>query len=97
MRNKRGGSYTQSRIIKSLSMRSRVEKSIGWFRLIEFFESDEGRMSMSRLLMFMSFFPATYVLIKTLDIEALWAILSAFCGVYGVGKVADRKKRVIRR
>lgn len=60
---------------------------------IEFFEDDAGRLSMSRLLCFMSFFPATYILIANVKSDKIADILlwylSAFVLSYLGGKGAD--------
>ena len=47
---------------------------------------------MSRLLCFMSFFPATYVLILVQSTEALGIYLGAFVGGYVGGKFGDKKE-----
>lgn len=66
-------------------------------RLIEFYESDVGRLSMSRLLCFMSFFPASFVVCATKSDEALAWYLGAYVLGYVGGKAADvfgKKKEV---
>lgn len=62
-------------------------------RLAQFFEDDAGRLSMSRLLCFSAFFPASYVVMRTLTDATLGWYLGAFTGAYGVGKAADAYKR----
>jgi hypothetical protein len=62
-------------------------------RWLEFFEGDNNRMSMSRLLSFLSLFPATTVLIYIHSEEALAYYLSAYTLGYVGGKFADRKPR----
>lgn len=62
-------------------------------RFIEFFEGDNSRLSMTRLTIFLSLFPATYILIvnaKEMTIENLlgW-YLSAYVLGYASGKFAD--------
>lgn len=61
------------------------------YRFIEFFEADEGRLSMTRLLCFLAFFPASYVIIETKSDEALAWYLGAFVMGYVGGKFADLK------
>ncbi len=54
-----------------------------------FFRDDTGALSMSRLLCFLAFFPASYIVIHT-GATLLNVFLGAFGpGVYGVGKVSD--------
>lgn len=55
----------------------------------EFFEADNGRLSMSRLLCFLSFPPATYVLVKNPTPEMLGWFLGAYALTYVGGKAAD--------
>lgn len=57
----------------------------------EFFKSDTGEMSMTRLLCFMSFFPASYVIMDSKSAEALAWYLAAYTGAYVGGKFADVK------
>lgn len=59
-------------------------------RLSDFFTDESGRQSMSRLLMFLSFFPASYVVIYTCDAETLAWYMGAYAGSYVGGKFADR-------
>lgn len=59
-------------------------------RLIELFEGGkENRLSMSRLLMFMSFWPSSFVLITNPTETMLGLYLGAFIGGYVGGKSAD--------
>lgn len=58
-------------------------------RWLEFFEGTGNQLSMTRLLMFMSFFPATYILIVTRSIDGLLYFLGAFVVGYIGGKGAD--------
>jgi len=62
-------------------------------RFAEFFEGDEGRLSMTRALMFMSWFPASYVVVANADkataSELLTIYLTAFVLGYLGGKGAD--------
>lgn len=61
--------------------------------MIEFFRGTEGLLSMSRLLCFMSFFPATYVLVCTQSVDALGWYLGAYVLGYVGGKGMDAIKR----
>ena len=58
-------------------------------RWIEFFEGDEGRLSMTRLLCFMSFFPASYIVVRMESESALGWYLSAYVLGYSSGKMID--------
>lgn len=55
-------------------------------RFVEFFESEDGRLSMTRLLCFLSFFPAAYIAIThpTSDIYGF------FLGTYVLGYVGGK-------
>ncbi len=55
----------------------------------EFFEGDNGRLSMTRLLMFLSFPPSTYVLVNSSDADALAWYLGAYVTGYALGKGAE--------
>lgn len=55
----------------------------------EFFEDGNGYLSMSRLLCFLSFFPATFLVVHTLSVDALgWYIGGYVIGYIG-GKGVD--------
>lgn len=58
-------------------------------RWIEFFEGDNKRLSMTRLTVFLSFFPSSYVLIVTKSENALGWYLGAYVLGYVGGKSAD--------
>jgi hypothetical protein len=58
-------------------------------RYIEFFYGDNNLLSMSRLLMFMAFFPSTYVVVATKDVDALGWFLGAYVLGYVGGKGVD--------
>lgn len=59
-------------------------------RLVEFFEGEKNRLSMTRLLCFMSFFPASYVVIKDSGSETLgWYVCAYVLGYVG-GKFSDK-------
>lgn len=64
---------------------------MNWHRASEFFEDDAGILSMTRLLCFMAFVPATYVVCIDPNSETLGWYLGAFVGGYVGGKFADRK------
>ncbi len=55
----------------------------------QFFEGDNGRLSMTRLLCFLSFFPASYVVARTAESETLSWYLAAYAVSYLGGKTAD--------
>ena len=55
----------------------------------EFFESEDGRFSMSRLLTFMAFWPAAYVVITDGTSDTLSWLLGAYVLQYGAGKMAE--------
>jgi hypothetical protein len=55
----------------------------------EFFQNNDGENSMSRLLAFMSFFPASFVLLWIHSVEALASYLAAYVTGYIGGKGAD--------
>lgn len=58
-------------------------------RSIEFFEGDNNRLSMTRLLCFLSFFPSSYVVIMTESENALAWYLGAYVLGYVGGKTTD--------
>lgn len=58
-------------------------------RLVEFFEDSDGHLSMSRLLSFMSFFPASSVLAVIHTEVALGIYLTAYAAQYVTSKRAD--------
>lgn len=58
-------------------------------RSIEFFEGDNGLLSMTRLLCFLSFFPASYVVMASKNEGTLGWYLGAFVISYVGGKVTD--------
>lgn len=62
-------------------------------RWVEFFEGDNNRLSMSRLMMFLSFFPATYALLRLMSDTALGYFLGAYVLNYIGGKVGDAMKQ----
>jgi len=58
-------------------------------RISEFFEGDAGRMSMTRLMVFLSFWPASWIVVNDGEAETLGWYLSAYVVTYGTGKLAD--------
>lgn len=60
-----------------------------WSRWVEFFEGDNGRLSMTRLLCFLSFPFSTAVVVKTNDVNALGWYLGAYVLGYVGGKLGD--------
>lgn len=65
-----------------------VGKSL-WNRWIEFFEGAGNRLSMMRLTIFLSFWPASYVLIKQQTETMLGLYLGAYVAGFIGGKRAD--------
>ena len=62
-------------------------------RWIEFFESDEGALSMTRLLCFLSFFPASYVVVVSVEEGTLGWYLGAYVLSYVGGKASDAYRK----
>lgn len=65
--------------------------------LWEFFEGENNRLSMMRLTVFLSFFPASYVVVKTQSEGTLGWYIGGYVLGYVGGKGADvmgRKKNV---
>lgn len=56
-------------------------------RVSEFLESDNGRMSMTRLIVLLTWPPATYVVLS--DHDQLTTYLTAYISGYALGKGAD--------
>ncbi len=56
-------------------------------RYSQFFENDAGRLSMTRLVVFATFVPATWVLLH--DFDQLTTYLGFYIGGYAAGKVSD--------
>lgn len=63
-------------------------------RLAEFFQDGDGRLSMTRLLSFLSFFPASSVLAVSHTDTALTIYLTAYVAQYGGSKWIDMKGRM---
>lgn len=58
-------------------------------KLAQFFEDDHGRLSMTRLMIFLSFWPASWVVIEDKGEATLGWYLSAYVLGYLGGKGAD--------
>lgn len=58
-------------------------------KLLEFFQDNTGAFSMGRLMFFLSFFPASFVVLYTEDTDALGLYLGAYAVSYVGGKCAD--------
>lgn len=67
-----------------------------WQRRVEFFRSDGGYMSMSRLLTFLSFFPASAALIMNPTEGMMLAYVGAYAVVYVGGKLANGGKQEVK-
>lgn len=63
---------------------------MNWMRWVEFFEGEGNRLSMTRLLCFLSFFPASWVVIKDASEETLAWYVGAYVLGYVGGKLSDR-------
>lgn len=59
---------------------------------LSFFTGDGGGYSMSRLLCFLAFWPATFVLVRLNSAEALGWYLGAFVGGYVGGKIGRKSQ-----
>lgn len=66
-----------------------MAKRIGWGRLIELFEDVNGVLSLTRLLMFMSWIPATIVLVRTKQ-ENVEAIFGMYVGAFVLGYLGGK-------
>lgn len=66
-------------------------------RATQFFEGDDGRLSMTRLLAFMSFFPASSVLAVSHSDTALGLYLSAYVLQLVGGKTADAYMQKVKK
>lgn len=58
-------------------------------RFVEFFEGEDRRLSMTRLLCFLSFFPTTYTMVRTQNENMFSWFLSAYVTGYVLGKAGD--------
>lgn len=59
----------------------------------QFFEGENERLSMPRLCMFLSFWPATYVMLATMNENIFGWYLSAYAAAYGVASVSGALSR----
>lgn len=79
--------------------RNAGNRNLWGFVMRQFFEDDDGALSMSRLLMFGAWFVASVVLIVqalSFDLSGgalLGVYVGAFAGGYALGKFADAKER----
>lgn len=60
-----------------------------WNKFLEFFEDQDGGLSMTRLLCFLSIFPSSFVVVKTCDEGTLSWYLGAYVLGYVGGKATD--------
>ena len=60
-------------------------------RFAEFFRDDNERMSMTRLMLFLSFFPASYLAIEINDSDALMWYLGAYAALAGNNKWVEAR------
>lgn len=60
-------------------------------RLLELFQAECGTLSMSRLLVFLAFWPAAYVVMSKPDAGTLGIFLTAFVAQYGLSKFGDAR------
>lgn len=58
--------------------------------LAEFFESDEGRGSMTRLMIFLSFWPATFILVINYDTDSIDNLFAIYLGAYVLGYIGGK-------
>ncbi len=61
--------------------------------LLEFFQADNNKLCMAHLTLFMCWFPATWVLLKTETSDALAVYLGAFVLNRAWGKYVDNKNQ----
>lgn len=62
-------------------------------RWIEFFEDDANRLSMTRLMLFGSFFPASIVVCYIRTAESLGVYLAAYAGLAANNKWVENRKK----
>lgn len=58
-------------------------------RIIEVLESEDGRLSMTRLLCFLSFFPCSYVLLYNQTETLFGFYIGTYAASYLGGKISD--------
>lgn len=61
-------------------------------KLAEFLQNDDGGLSMTRLLMLLSWPPATIIMFHIQTEGALGLYLAAYVGGYAGGKFADKTR-----
>lgn len=59
-------------------------------RCLEFFEGEDGRLSMTRLLMFLSFWPSSFVALVCADKPNVSDVLMWYIGGYVLGYVGGK-------
>lgn len=62
-------------------------------RWLEFFTGEGDTLSMARLLSFMAFFPASYILLKVQTLEMFIGYIGAFVANGVINKFLDVKAR----
>lgn len=60
-----------------------------YLRAMEFFEGEGKALSMARLLVFLAFWPAAYVVVIKPGADTLTIFLTAFVAQYGLSKFGD--------
>lgn len=60
-----------------------------WSDFRQFFEGENGALSMTRLLCFLSFFPATWIAVKLGTENAMTIYVGCYAMAYLGGKVGD--------
>lgn len=60
--------------------------------LVQFFQDNDNRFSMTRLMVFASFFPASFVVCYIRSAESLGVYLAAYAGLAANNKWAEKKK-----
>lgn len=63
-----------------------------WNNVNEFFQGEDGALSMTRLMVFLSYFPAAYVAVATKSETMASAILTAYVVQYGIARFHDVKQ-----
>lgn len=59
----------------------------------QFFQNNNGRYSMAKLLLFLSFFPSAVVVLYTMNWETLTPFLTAYTGA-AIGNMMSKEKNV---
>lgn len=63
----------------------------------EFFEGEDRRLSMTRLLCFLSWFPASIVVIGTIGKSSIEGVLGWYLGAYVLGYVGGKAADVFMK